>query len=126
MSYQKAKGRSKGAFVMVRHDIMKSMAWRSLSTNARCIWLEIMFRYNGHNNGEIPLACREAGDLCGISKNTANNCFKELLEKGFLKIGQYSNFTCKYKRATRWIITHEGYDGKPPSNEWRNWKPDKT
>ncbi len=126
MSYQKAKGRSKGNFVMVRHDIMRSAAWRGLSTNARCVWLEIMFRYNGGNNGEIPLGCREAGEFCNISKNTAWKAFRELEDKGFIKIGQYSNFTCKYKRSTRWIVTHEVFEGKAPTNEWRGWKPDKT
>lgn len=119
MSYQKAKGRSKGRFVLVRHDIIKSEAWRSLSTNARCVWLEIMFRYNGNNNGEIPLGCREAGKLCKVSKNTAWKAFNELQDRGFVKIGLYSNFTCKYKRSTRWIVTHEAFDGKGPTNEWR-------
>ena len=126
MGYQKAKGRNKGRFVMVRHDIMKSKPWRSLSTNARCVWLEIMFRYNGNNNGEIPLGCREAGELCNISKNTASKAFKELQHKGFIKVGLHSNFTCKYKRSTRWIVTHEFYDGKAPTNDWRRWNPDKT
>ena len=50
-SYQKAKGRSKGQFVCLRHDIMKSKAWRSLSPSARCLWTEIVFRFNGRNNG---------------------------------------------------------------------------
>lgn len=121
MSYQKAKGRSKGNFVMVRHDIMKSAAWRSLSTNARCVWLEIMFRYNGNNNGEIPLGCREAGELCNISKNTAAQAFKELQKKGLVKVGIASDFNHKCKRSTRWIITHEVFDKKSPTNEWRDW-----
>ena len=121
-NYSKAKGRGKGGkFVLVRHDMMKSEAWRALSTSARCVWLEIMFRYNGNNNGEIPLSCREAGELCGISKNTAWKAMTELQEKGFIKIGEYSSFTCKMKRATRWIVTHEACEGKAPTNEWRVW-----
>lgn len=122
MSYQKAKGRSKATFVMLRHDIMKSSAWRSLSPNARTLWTEIALRYNGHNNGDIPLSCREAADLCNIGKNTAARAFDELEERGFIKIGGWAGFQNKYRMATRWILTHEGHDAKPPSNEWRNYR----
>lgn len=121
--YSKAKGRSSGQFIMLRHDIMKSPAWRSLSTNARCVWTEIMHRYNSGNNGEIPLSCREAGEFCNISKGSAKRAFDELLDRGFIKVGWYSSFTYKYKKSRRWIVTQERYDDKPPTNEWRKWKP---
>lgn len=119
MGYEKSKGRSKGRFVTVRHDMMQSPAWQSLSTNARCVWLEIMRRYNGKNNGSIPLSCREAADLCNISKATAKRAFDELETKGFIKVHLYSTFTNKYKTSRRWIVTHESFDKKPPTNEWR-------
>lgn len=123
MSYQKTKGRSKATFVMLRHDIMKSPAWRSLSPNARTVWTEIALRYNGHNNGEIPLSCREASDLCNISKNTAARAFDELKDLGFIKVGGWAGFQNKYRMATCWFLTHEVQDGKSPSNEWRNYRP---
>lgn len=122
MSYQKAKGRSKGSFVMLRHDIMKSDAWRSLSPNARCVWLEIMFRYKGDNNGDIPLSCREAGALLGASKNTGHRAFLQLEDRGFIKVGLIAGFKNKQRMATRWIVTHASYNGKAPTNEWRKWK----
>lgn len=121
--YTKAKGRGKHNFVMLRHDMMKSAAWLSLSAKARCVWTEIMLRYNGNNNGEIPLSCREAGELCNIGKGTAKRAFDELKDKGFIKIGSYAGFQNKYRYATRWIVTHEFLDGKQPTNEWRNFKP---
>jgi hypothetical protein len=121
--YPVSKGRSKQTFVMLRHDMMKSPAWRSLSANARCVWTEIVGRYNSFNNGEIPLSCREAGELCNISKGSAKRAFDELLDRGFIKVGWFSSFTCKFKKSRRWILTHEMYDGKAPSNEWRTWKP---
>ncbi|PCJ95129.1 MAG: hypothetical protein COA45_12435 [Zetaproteobacteria bacterium] len=121
--YSKIKGRSKGQFIMLRHDIVKSPAWRSLSTNARCVWTEIMLRYNGDNNGEIPLSCREAAELCNISKGSAKRAYDDLLDRGFIKVGWYSSFTYKYKKSRRWIITHERFQDKTPTNEWRKWKP---
>ncbi len=121
-NYSKNKGRSKGhSFVMLRHDVMDSLAWRSLSPNARCVWLEIMRRYNGINNGEMPLSCREAAELCSISKNTASRAFTELQEKGFIKISRYAGFKNKHRVSTRWIVTHERCDDKPPTNEWKSY-----
>jgi hypothetical protein len=122
-NYQTSKGRSKGQFIMLRHDIIKSPAWRSLSTDARCVWTEIGLRFNGENNGEIPLSCREAAEFCNISKGTAKRAFDELLDRGFIKVGWFSSFTYKFKKSRRWILTHEKNDGKPPTNEWRTWKP---
>lgn len=122
-SYEKAKGRSKQSFVMVRHDMMASEAWCSLSCKSRCVWLEIMRRYNGYNNGRISLSCREAALLCNISKNTASRCFIELQDKGFIRIGSYGGFRNKYRYASRWEVTHEKFDDQGPTNEWRKWKP---
>lgn len=122
--YSKAKGRGgkKRSFVMIRYDIMESDAWRSLSPVARCVWTEVMHRYNSFNNGEISLSCREAANLCNVSKNTASKAFKDLQERGFLAVGVYSSFTCKYKRATRWSITHERLKDNPPTHQWKKYK----
>jgi len=123
--YQKAKGRSKTPkFVMLRFDMMDSEAWQSLSPKAKALWCQIMRRYNGINNGEIPLSCREAGKLLNVSKNTANLAFRELEDKGFIKVGLYAGFRNKQRVATRWVVTHQGYKGKPPTNEWRQWRPE--
>lgn len=125
MGYSKNKNRSKGKFIMLRHDIYDSEAWRSLSPKARCVWLELARRYNGINNGDIGLSNREAGKACNISKNTGGKALIELEEKGFIKVTAYSGFKNKYRVANRYALTHERYQDKPPTNEWRNWKPEK-
>lgn len=117
--YQRAKGRSGPNFIMLRHDMMDSEAWRTLSAHAQALWCHIRRRYNGNNNGEIPLSCREAGQLLNAGKGTARLAFIELLEHGFIRVGEFSNFTLKTKKSRRWIMTHEAYGGKGPSNEWR-------
>lgn len=122
--YQKAKGRNEPNFIQLRHDIYKSEAWKSLSTNAKCVWLEIVFRFNGKNNGEIPLSCREAASVCHIGKGTAKRCFDDLIERGLIKVTEESNFNYKMKRSRRWALTHKPYNNKMASNEWRSWKPE--
>lgn len=121
--HMKAKGRNSPNFIMVRHDVYDSFAWKGLSCASVRVWLEIMRRYNGSNNGEMSLSCREAAIICGIGKGTAKRCFDELLEKGFIKVTENSSFNYKMKRARRWAATHEPYAGKMASNEWRNWQP---
>lgn len=117
----KSKGRNGGTFVMLTHSMIDSPAWKSLPAPAQALWLHIRRRFNGNNNGEIPLSCREASELLNISKNTASHLFDVLIERGFIKIGEHSSFTLKIKRSRRWIMTHETYDRKAPTNEWRDW-----
>lgn len=125
MSYQRSKGRSKTpTFVMLRFDIMDSPAWLSLPPNAQALWCHIKRRYNGHNNGEISYACREAAERLNVSPNTANRAFIELEKKGFIKAALFAGFQNKHRTATRWIITSEEHNGKKPTNEWRNWRED--
>ncbi len=125
--YARVKGRNTKArpFVMIENRMQDSNAWRSLTPNARAVWLEIVRRHNGNNNGDIPLSCREAAELCNISANTAGRAFKQLQEHGFIKIAQYSDFRLKLKKATRWSLTHVHMDGQPPTQEWMKWKPEK-
>lgn len=123
-NYAKSKGRSfrKGeSFVMLRFDMIKSPAWLSLSCPARALWIEVMGRFKGYNNGEIPLSCREAAKLCGISKATASRAFDELIEKGFIEVGEHSSFTVKYKKARKWFVTHLDSEARPATNVWKKW-----
>lgn len=119
----RSKGQVPGTFSLVRHDIVKSPAFRSLPPAARSVWLELVLRFNGHNNGDIPLSCREAEHLVGISKNTASKAFKELLDKGFVRIGQDSSFNLKTRLSRRWTLTYESVGNCLPTNDWRAWEP---
>lgn len=113
-------GRTKGSqFVMLRYDMMDSAAWRGLSPYAQALYPHIIRRYNGSNNGKIPLSCREAMILLNCSKDRAAKAFNELIEAGFIKIGQDSSFGFKMKTSRRWILTHHVLDGQAPTNEWR-------
>jgi hypothetical protein len=110
-----------GTFSIIRHDIVKSPAFHSLSLLARQIWLELLLRFNGRNNGDIALSCREVAELMNVSKNTAARAFRELLDRGLVRIGQDSSFTVKTRLSRRWRLTHESVDRSPPTNEWRAW-----
>ncbi len=117
------KGRNKGrTFSMLRHDLMDSPAWLSLSPVAISVYTMVIRRFNGHNNGDIPLSCREVSERLKVSKDTASRVFDELLDKGFLKIGEDSSFDRKTKKSRRWVLTHEPFENVSPTNEWKSFR----
>lgn len=124
MARMNRTGRNGPKFVMLRYDMMDSSAYLSLSPAARCVWHEIRRRYNGFNNGGIPLSCREAAERVGIGKDTACRAFEELMDRGFVKIGQDAAFNVKTRFSRRWILTDYPVGSKSATSEWRKWSPE--
>ena len=52
-------------FVALRHWMLKSPAWRSLSPVERSLYVELAARYNGQNNGRIHYSVRDAAGALG-------------------------------------------------------------
>ena len=125
MSRKKDKTQIKGGFFIVPHVILKSPAWLSCGLAARSVWLLLMMRTNGKNNGMISLSCREAAEHCNISKNTAARAFDELIERGLIHIAKDSGFDYKQKKARLWRITHlkDDRNGHASTDEWKRYKP---
>ena len=111
--------RRRERFVCLPNPRLESQAWQDLSPKAVCILIELYRRFNGSNNGEIGLSCREAACVAHCGKGNANRFFQELIEHGFIKLnnkGHYQN-----RHASTWILTTEPYEGKAPTNEWKYW-----
>lgn len=121
------KGRSKKGerFVKLDHWLLETEAWLSLGAAARALYVELLKRYNGSNNGEISVSVREAARLLHISKDTAGNTFRELEEKGFVKRHICGSFNWKLKRATSWILTAYEMGEQPATKEFARWRPPK-
>lgn len=120
MAGHNRKGRNKSSnFVQLPFHMMDSAAWCGLSAFAQALWLHIVHRYNGFNNGEIGLSCREASIRLNCSKDRASQAFNELIQAGFIKIGRDANFNYKTKQSRRWILTHRALKEIAPTNEWR-------
>lgn len=125
MAKYNRKGRSKNTpFIMLRNDIYDHPAWKALSPKARCIYLELRRRYNGTNNGEISLSMREAAMVAKSSKSTAQKALIALKSHGFVAMMNKGHF--RNRHATTWRLTCEATENNAPTNEWRQWKPDKT
>ncbi len=127
MARKKNPKHKSGTYTQLLHHMQRSEAWRSLSPPARAVWLEIQGRYNDKNNGLIPLSCREASELCNISKDTASRAFKELIERGFIRLARDASFDSK-RLARLWRLTHkiDNRNGHNPTDEWKHYKKPKT
>ena len=76
--YLKKKGRGSGRLGIIPFAILASHAFRSLPVDAVYVYLRILRRHNGSNNGYIPFGCREAAIECNMGKMTALRAFKQL------------------------------------------------
>lgn len=117
--YMKQKGRTPSRFVALPYNLLESAAWKDLSPQAALIYIEVKRRYNGSNNGDIPLSCREAAEIAHCGKGTAGKKLAELVEHGFIKPAVKGRF--RNHHASTWGLTSEPYEGQSPTGEWKQW-----
>ena len=118
-------GRSEDVqFWTVSYSFAKSDAFRRLPGPALKVFMELRARFNGFNNGKITLSLDEAARLLGLSKTTALRAFGDLEARGFIKLrvkGQWYG-----RKASQWILTICSLEGLPATNEWKQWRAEKT
>jgi len=109
-------------FSMLPHYLQRSPAWRTLSPNAKAIYLEILLRFDGGNNGEISYSVRESEEI-GIGRNAASLALKELQHRGFIVIARESSFTLKTREARCWRLTAHGCGKELATKDFTRWRP---
>ncbi len=117
-----AKGRNsgEGQYMTLSYNMVRSEAFRSLSGTAVKVWIEIRSSYNSKNNGKLFLSLTDAARRLSISKSTASRAFKELEEKGFLKLTRKGFFTGR--QASEYISTDLSFNGQLKTNDWKQWR----
>lgn len=128
MAKSKFKRQGKSKFIMIDGYVKRCAAWRALSTNDRCAYLELKWRYDGLNNGRIGLGCRELAEELGAkSPNTASISLANLEAKGFIKRAKPSGFSRKDRTATEWRLTEYPCDvtGELPTKDFMRWEHEK-
>ena len=92
---KKPKKNSRGRFVMLTHDMIKSAAWQSLDGNEQALYVHFATRFDGKNNGRISFSVREAAQALNISKDTGARTIKVLIDRGLVEIVKRSAFNLK-------------------------------
>jgi len=123
-----SKWRRKGKpkFIMIEGYVKRSAAWRALTPVERAAYLEVKWRYDGHNNGRIGLGCRELADELNMGRDTAVRALDGLQAKGFIAKVKASAFNVKNRLATEWRLTEYRCDvtGDPPTKDFTRWSPE--
>ena len=122
----KNKGRGKERYVSLRYWLLNAPAWKSLPGNARALYIELVRRYNGSNNGRIPYSVREAAQGLSISLHTASHLLRILQERGLIVCIKRGAFSLKTtKEASEWQLTE--YDCDHPvahaTKDFMRWQP---
>lgn len=110
-------------FVGKSRAMMQHPAFRDLRPIDRALLDELIFRFNGGNNGEIHLDLRTAATLLKSHPDTVGRAYKKLAEHGFIKLTRGDSWQAKKSRE--WRITCKPYNGQEPTNDWKKWEPGK-
>lgn len=86
-------------YIQIKSWEYESLAFLALTPNEVRVYFEIRGRYNGRNNGSIPLSTREAGTVCHKSNSTGARALERLIALGFLKVRK--GYTFDQKRKAR-------------------------
>ena len=112
--------------VRLSRELMECDAWRDLSSGARDVLLELMYRYNGQNNGSVVLSVRQAGARTNCTENTALKRLREIEEHGFVRCSRKGSFTTKGGHASEWTLTLFPLNGEPPTKDFLRWQKQNT
>jgi len=121
-------GRSKypdGGYLQLHRFMLNTPAWRDLSTQDRCVYIEIAAIYTGANNGFLGASARRLAELCGISKDTAARSVRNLIDHGFIECLQEAAFHVKTRLAPEFRLTQFRCDRTrtPASKAFLKWRP---
>ena len=114
---------------------LESPAWRSLSPPARCLYIVLKMLYVGNNNGRLFMSVRRAAELVNVSPTTAALAFKELEDRGFIRLARPASFnmkaTARRGEARCWVLTEHPEGDRPGAGSldfmrWRPAKPEKS
>ncbi|QND50818.1 hypothetical protein HB779_02125 [Phyllobacterium sp. 628] len=139
MKKHNATGRSvnDGRYFQMYEWFMKSTAWLHASVYEKSLYCELKRRFNGSNNGDIPMSHREAEKLLQCSNKPVAAAFAGLQQKGFIKATKKGSFDWKvhqegesFGRSSRWELTELPVDLpvrvlSGPTKDFMKWQPPK-
>jgi hypothetical protein len=109
-------------FLKLDHGMLMTAAWQHLQPRSMKLLIEVWRRYDGKNNGRIPFSMREAMECLQCGRDQAIRAFRELTDKGFLRVARDSGFNTK-KQAREWTITALPIGDKPATRDFERWEP---
>lgn len=103
--------------------LLNSPAYRSLSGDARSLYVEFRRRFAPSRNGAIPFSIREMATAINRTEKTASKALEELLERGFVRCRYRGAFSMKTRHASEWELTEYSIGDKKPAKDFMSWTP---
>jgi DNA-binding transcriptional MocR family regulator len=122
--YKQHKRGGAGRHVQLPEWLQASEAWQSLKPSPRALYVELKRRYNGGNNGAIFMSHRDAATALNVSRNTVGPWFRELEDKGFIRLTQAPHLgPSGIGQASMWALTELPTKGsKSPTKDFMSWR----
>ena len=95
-------------FIRIPHATYDSPAFRSLRPIEIAVLLLLIRKFNGHNNGALPLGLREAVRRCHCSQTTAHRALARLQETGLIAMTYRGHMVPEIGRPdapSRWRVS---------------------
>lgn len=95
-------------FIRIPKAAYDSPAFRSLRSVEVAVLLLLASKFNGHNNGALPLGIREAARRCHCSASTAHRALAGLQETGLIALTYRGHMVPEIGRPdapTQWRIS---------------------
>lgn len=124
MSKQKKRGES---HVRVYAHEMRTLAWQTLSVDAKTLLVELRALYKPSAGNTVFLSCREAMKRLHIGQRRVQAAFAELIERGWISVATPGGFNRKTRHATSYRLENEstGAPNNIPRKEYMRWQPEK-
>lgn len=127
MAHQRAKskgGRAESHVRLYRHEL-ECPAYRSLSTEARALLVEMRALFDGREN-RMYMSVREAMRRLDVGRCKAERAFDELIDRGWVRIIERGSFNRKVRHATVFALESEPLednDGAVAPKSYMSWTP---
>ncbi|EAR51034.1 hypothetical protein OG2516_04029 [Oceanicola granulosus HTCC2516] len=123
----KAYRRTGGRHVQLQEWFQATEAWTTLRPAPRALYIELKRRFNGSNNGRIPLSYREAADLINVHRNSIRAYFRELETRGLIRRTSNGHLGADgHGIATTWQLCELAMqNGGRPDLAFRSWEKQK-
>jgi len=103
--------------------VLRSDAYRDLSTNARALMFELQDVWRPHQP-DLHYSVRRAAKVLGLAAGTSGNAFKELVDHNFIRCVDESDWF--NGKARVWRLSWLANKGREPTNEWMEWLKNKS
>ncbi len=80
----KQKPSPSARFAKIDHDVLDAPAWAALGPSARALYVDLLRKFNGRNNGDISATLSDLRKTGWSSQHTVHAALQELLALGFI------------------------------------------